>query len=218
MIQKISQDLADAEERTGALPAKQARSRRTRDQLLSAGYRLVEERDLEAISIADIAREAGCSVGAFYFRFADKDAFFSAMVAHRLDEARAHVTKLLDTAAEDPLQDLVKAVIGTFRIRPGFLRTVLRRSMGDPSVWKPMRAHGHFVADQFIARLSRDNGRRPAADAERRIRFAFQIMNGTLINALVNAPGPLQLDHPALATELLRAMRLVMGADAAPRS
>jgi AcrR family transcriptional regulator len=216
MIQNFSQEQEGSDERTGALPAKQARSRRTRDQLLAAGYRLVEARDFEAVSIADIARAAGCSVGAFYFRFADKDAFFSAMIAHRLTEARTRVSDLLDAEDRDPLRTLVDSTIDTFRRRPGFLRAVLRKSMGNPAVWEPMRAHGHFIADRFIARLARDAGHPPAVEKEQRIRFAFQIMNGTLINALINAPGPLQLDHPALAAELIRAMRLVIAADAAP--
>ena len=216
MIQITSQDPTKPDDqRTGALPAKQARSRRTRDQLLAAGFRLVETRDFEAVSVADIAKAAGCSVGAFYFRFADKDAFFRAMIAHRLAEARGALTDLLGPPGGDPLQVLVSAVVETFRRRPGFLRAALRRSMGDPSVWEPLRAHGHFVADQFLERLARDAGCRPAPDAELRIRFAFQIMNGTLINALVNAPGPVQIDHPVLTAELVRAMRLVIAADGA---
>lgn len=217
MIQFMSQDTTSPDDhRPGALPAKQARSRRTRDQLLAAGYRLVETRDFEAVSIADIARAAGCSVGAFYFRFTDKDALFRAMIAHRLAEARDGLDDLLNVAdGRDPLESLVGGVVETFRRRPGFLRAALRKSMEDPSVWEPMRAHGHLVADRFLDRLSRDAGRRPGKAIELRIRFAFQVMNGTLINALVNAPGPLQLDHPALASELVRTMRLVIAAEPA---
>ncbi|MCW5748909.1 MAG: TetR/AcrR family transcriptional regulator [Alphaproteobacteria bacterium] len=212
MIQNSSQPPTEsAEQRAGALPARQARSRRTRDQLLAAGLRLLEARDFEALPIADIAAAAGCSGGAFYFRFADKDAFFRALIAHRLAEARRGVADLLAAPGPDSLATLVRAVVETFRRRPGFLRAVLRRSIGDASVWEPMRAHGHFIAERYIERLARETGQRPAPDAERRIRFAFQIMNGTLINALVNAPGPLLLDDPALPGELLRAMRLVIG-------
>jgi AcrR family transcriptional regulator len=128
MIQNMSQELLDA------LPARQERSRRTRDGLLAAGFRLVESRDFEAVSIADIARDAGCSVGAFYFRFADKDAFFRAMIAARLAEARRGISDLLDGTQEDPLEALVAAVVTTFRRRPGFLRAVLRKSIGEPLV------------------------------------------------------------------------------------
>ena len=61
-------------------PAKQARSRLTRDRLLAAGRKLLNQGAFEATSIGAIADVADCSVGAFYQRFADKEAFFAAVV------------------------------------------------------------------------------------------------------------------------------------------
>ncbi|MHA6287783.1 TetR/AcrR family transcriptional regulator [Maricaulis sp. CAU 1757] len=58
-----------------AKPAKQARSKASRDKLVAALDRLLRERDFENISIADLAAEAGLSVGAVYRRFENKDAF-----------------------------------------------------------------------------------------------------------------------------------------------
>src|SRR4029453_3630618 len=57
-------------------PAKQARSRATRDALVRAGRNLCEIKDFDELSVAEIAAEAGCSVGSFYSRFSDKDGFF----------------------------------------------------------------------------------------------------------------------------------------------
>ena len=62
------------------LPAKQARSRRTRDRLLAAGRELLNRGAFDATSINDVARDAGCSVGAFYQRFPDKEAFFTVVI------------------------------------------------------------------------------------------------------------------------------------------
>ena len=53
----------------GVRPVKQPRGRRTRDRLLNAGQKLIRERAFETLSVADIARAAECSVGAFYLRF-----------------------------------------------------------------------------------------------------------------------------------------------------
>src|SRR5689334_18223848 len=72
----------------GVLPVKQERGSRTRDKLLRAGHRLIAKRDFDSMSVAEIAAAAGCSVGAFYQRFRDKDAFFGALVAHYVSEAR----------------------------------------------------------------------------------------------------------------------------------
>src|SRR5579864_273792 len=72
------------------LPAKQARSRVTRDRLLAAGRQLLDRGAFEATSIADIAGTAGCSVGAFYHRFADKEAFFAALIETVLADIVTH--------------------------------------------------------------------------------------------------------------------------------
>ena len=75
------------------LPAKQARSRKTRDALVRAGRNLCEIKDFDELSVAEIAAEAGCSVGSFYSRFSDKDGFFRALVgdADRWEETHAPV-------------------------------------------------------------------------------------------------------------------------------
>ena len=196
----------------GVLPAKQQRSRATRDRLLAAGFELVETRDFDALSVAEIATAAGCSVGAFYVRFTDKDAFFRALVAERLARARAALPAALRQSG-DPVARMVAMSAQNFRRRPGLLRSALRRSMEDPTVWSPLREHGHYMADELVAAVAEQHGRRLAEPAEHRLRFAFQMMIGTLVNALVNQPGPLQLDDERLEGELLRAFRLVMAVE-----
>ena len=59
----------------GAKPALQTRSQQTRDKLVAALERLLRDKAFENISVAEIAREAGVSVGAVYTRFENKDAF-----------------------------------------------------------------------------------------------------------------------------------------------
>ncbi|MEM7199791.1 MAG: helix-turn-helix domain-containing protein [Planctomycetota bacterium] len=58
---------------------KQARSQRTLEQILDAAEQLLEGRTFESISVAELVREAGTSVGAFYTRFRDKDALLPAL-------------------------------------------------------------------------------------------------------------------------------------------
>lgn len=57
---------------------KQKWGRRTYDALIETGFALLEHRELEAISIAEFAKAAGYSTGAFYTRFRSKDEFFDA--------------------------------------------------------------------------------------------------------------------------------------------
>ncbi len=57
----------------------QERSRQTLKRILDATEALLEQRAFEAISVGQIVRAAGSSVGAFYARFRDKDALLPAL-------------------------------------------------------------------------------------------------------------------------------------------
>ncbi len=61
--------------RQGVKPAAQSRSKKSRDKLVAALEHLLHEKSFEDITIAEIAKEAGLSVGAVYGRFENKDAF-----------------------------------------------------------------------------------------------------------------------------------------------
>src|SRR3954469_7840453 len=96
----------------------------TRDRLLAAGRHLLERGAFEATSIADIAAEAGCSVGAFYQRFADKEAFFAVVMQSALAEIVADAKRTATEPAftegpiEDVLQNCVVHWVQTVRICP----------------------------------------------------------------------------------------------------
>lgn len=193
------------------LPAKQKRSQKTRDALVRAGRNLCEIKDFDELSVAEIAAKAGCSVGSFYSRFSDKDGFFRALVgdAERREEATAPET------AHDPKQTveaLLAGVVGNtlagYRRRRGLIRAAIRRSMTEPGLWEPYRKRGQAHAERLVARLKAASANEK--DLERKVRFACQMLYGTLNNAVLIAPGPLQLDDPALESELLRAFRLII--------
>jgi AcrR family transcriptional regulator len=66
----------------------QRRGRKTYDALIEAGFALLEHRELEAIPIAELAKLAGYSTGAFYARFHSKDEYFDALVARHLERRK----------------------------------------------------------------------------------------------------------------------------------
>src|SRR5215471_4376044 len=68
------------------LPTKQERSRKTRDALIAAAWKLLRAHPWQVISINDIVKTAGSSVGAFYSRFADKEALLESLAAGWLEE------------------------------------------------------------------------------------------------------------------------------------
>ena len=65
----------------GPRPPRQKRSEATLARILGAARTLLATRDLDDITVEDIAREAGVSVGALYTRFKGKDE----LLTHLLD-------------------------------------------------------------------------------------------------------------------------------------
>jgi len=195
----------------GVHPVRQTRGRRTRDRLLNAGQKLIAKHSIDALSVADIARAANCSVGAFYQRFRDKNAFFRALIAHYLAAGRAATLALYANENDDRLiHTLVVETAGRFRRYAGLIRSAIRMRMEDSTIWDPIRLSGHFNADRFIEWLTRHHGRSLGADEELTVRFAFQMLYGTLNNAVLNQPGPLDIEDPAFVEQLERAFRLVL--------
>lgn len=196
----------------GVRPALQQRSRATRDRLLAAGKRLLEETDLDGVSIADIAAAADCSVGAFYTRFENKDAYFRALVTDMLAQERSALDALHDGVVDANLIEAIVAnAVGSFRRNAGLLRSALRKGMEDPSYWEPIRRHGQVAADLVVGRLSKMARRPLGPEEESRTRFAFQVLYGTLVNALLHQPLPLLLENERLENELSRVFRLTIG-------
>src|SRR5262245_58566845 len=203
--------LADDCDLDGVRPVKQLRGRRSRDRLLKAGQRLVARRPFDQLSVADIASAAGSSVGAFYLRFRDKDAFFRALIAQYVAEVRAETSVLYATHDDDRLIGaLVAGTISRFRRYAGLIRSAIRQRMEDATVWEPIRRSGHLNADCFVDWLAARHGRTLTVSEDFSVRFAFQVLYGTLNNALVNQPGPLDIEDPAFPIHLDRAFRLVL--------
>jgi AcrR family transcriptional regulator len=195
----------------GVLPAKQRRGRDTRDRLIDAGVALTKSRDIDTITVAEIARAADCSVGAFYQRFRDKNAFFGVLIARYLAQVRAATLALFAEHDDDRLISLlVVRTVERFRQYGGLVRSATRRRIEDDLLWEPFRAVGYFVADQMVAWLARRYGRPLTAAEETTTRFAFQVLFGTLNNTVVNQPGPVALDDGAYVAALERSFRLAL--------
>ena len=111
-------------------PPRQDRSRRMFELLLDAAERLLKSRSWEDISIVDIMREAGCSNGAIYGRFRNKDELLVALYdrhdAHLKERFRRQAARRregdesLDAFFDRELDQLVR----TTREHRGLLRAM----------------------------------------------------------------------------------------------
>ncbi|HXC55393.1 MAG TPA: helix-turn-helix domain-containing protein [Rhizomicrobium sp.] len=202
----------------GVLPVNQARSRDARDRLLAAGERVFARVGYDAAHVNDIALAAGCSVGSFYRRFRDKEAFFKAL-HHRFTERN------LDNAArffalpqwqDQPTSVMVRTLIENtahiMRRNHGVFRALFQRSLAGAGAdyWPSMRAgtarQGHLLAEFLVARG--EGTHENLVDA---CTFALRSVDGALVNRMLN-DGP-YLDEDFVVDSLSRMALSFLGVE-----
>jgi AcrR family transcriptional regulator len=196
------------------LAIKQERGHVTYDALLEAGFKLLTQRDIEDISIFELSRVAGYSVGAFYARFRSKDEFYDALIEKHLQIRTGTQKRLVESLSREVLlNDLISNVVDYYWEHHIFWRAVLRRTLRDPAYWEPFRQHFAQSTQRFIERIEHEV-KRPLTEKEgRSISFAFQTALGTINIAIINQPGPVFIGQALFKEELTRAFIQVSGLD-----
>lgn len=100
----------------GAKPALQPRSKKTRDRLVAALERLLKTQAFEQITVAQIAAEAGVSVGAVYTRFENKDAFIPVLLElyrKRIETHREEQIEAAEHASDESLRGVLRRTLTT---------------------------------------------------------------------------------------------------------
>jgi AcrR family transcriptional regulator len=199
---------------TPELRIRQKRGQVTYDALIDTAFALLEHKELDEISIAELAQRAGYSVGAFYARFHSKDELFDAMVRQHVENRRKVRQRQFATATDSMLiHELLEETVHYYWGRRRFWRAALIRSIRDPKFWEPMRRLSHEFADSLLGRLRSRAGRELTATEEANVRFAVQLAFGLINNTILNRPGPFFLDQKLFVKNLERAFRLVSGYD-----
>jgi AcrR family transcriptional regulator len=202
----------------GMRPARQKRSRDLVAELMRAGLALLKDRDFDRLSIADLCAATDITVGSFYARFDGKEAYIRALQLGVVEEARRAMRRdyRADVAWPRGLAGFVEWVVGTSvtwnRRYEGLVRASLRQAGGDPTAWTPLRELGHERVSLALPIALCLLGRPAvAADADA-IRFAFQILSGTVNNMILINPGPFSIHDEATPRMLSRAMlKLIEG-------
>lgn len=204
---------------TGALASgrkkiRQKRSQKTYDALISTAFKLLEHREFDEISIAELAKKAGYSVGAFYARFRSKDELFDAMVERHIEERLETRAAMFDSLPDERLVGaLIEELVSSYWARRKFWRAALIRSVRDPEFWEPIRKLGHKFSASLLEKMSSRAGRPLTKTEETNVRFAVQLALGTINNAIINRPGPLFMGQALFVENLAHAFRLVSGYD-----
>jgi len=205
----------------GVTPARQARSEETFLSLINAGSDALEAGSLEAMTIGDIARAANVSVGAFYGRFENKDAFFTALQQIKIAKVWEHMQQMLkgledrDASAREFLEAIAHFWVQIFREHRGLYLAAVKHESTQPGAWTPFKRLGWsgsaLIAQMLLPRLNKK------VDALQ-VHLAMQFVNGLLVNATVNDPGPIELNDPDMEEHVARFLCLFLGVDRKPRA
>jgi AcrR family transcriptional regulator len=200
----------DIQQKSHGRKIKQQRGHATYQALIETGFKLLEKKDLENISVAELAKEAGYSVGAFYARFHSKDEFFSALIqAHLLSRTNTLVDLYTNISREALVKDLIENMINYYWEHRQFWRTVLLKSTRDATFWEPFKEHFYESSKRFIDWLYHENNRALSEQEEANIYFAFQVVQSTINNTLFNNSGPILIGQKLFIEELVRTFSLV---------
>jgi len=188
-----------------AFPAKQQRSEQTHESLLQAGLDLLRNGIFDDISIAQIAARAGCSVGSFYLRFRNKEAFFEFLIESISDtlqaDLHAHLTQesVKELTLAQTVRRCVDHYVETNRRYESIIRAAVQYTINDSDDWQPMRdnglrLHAHYM-DLILGKL-----RKPSQeDARQQLLVGLQIISGHLVNSITHPVNHLPLHDPNLS-------------------
>lgn len=81
-----------------------------RERIIREAARLLREKGIDGLKVADVMKAAGLTHGAFYAHFENKDALVEAAFAEALDHREAW----LQSAAERPAEERLTHLLGTY--------------------------------------------------------------------------------------------------------
>jgi AcrR family transcriptional regulator len=198
-----------------ALPAiQQKRSRITAERFAEAALDLLQSSTFDELSVADLARRAGRSVGAFYQRFGSKDDFLASLLTTYMAAGEHNTERLLAEGRDERvLETVLTDTYGYLMRNRNLWHAALRKSAQNPGFWSQFQSFIQRRPAIVAARLGELRGRPLEPDEVYRIRMALQVFNSVINNQMMNNPGPLTLNTPEFLPTLLGIVRAVLGAD-----
>ncbi len=185
--------------------------------LLRAGADMLRQRSLAELSIEALCAEVGVTVGAFYSRFESKEAYFNALMALAARDGEQRLGEIRRPSPETDLDKLchvvVSGIIAWMRHHEGVLRAALQHDDTRPDKWTAFKALARATTERATPLLLPSMGKGRTAAKTRTIAFGFQVVLGTLVNAILNDPGPLSLRSKEMEMRLARCLLLLLQAE-----
>ncbi len=185
--------------RTVSPPADPATMSDLRQRILDTGRALLEARGPAALSLREVARQAGVTHQAPYHHFANREAILAELVAQGFDELACALAAANDAVGTDGRRAGVlasgMAYVGFALAHPGLFRIMFRHDVVDPAQAPQAAIAGQRAHGELLRMVERAHG---AADAELATLYWAQVHG--LACLLID--GPLGAARPDAAARL----------------
>lgn len=205
-------------------PPQQTRSQETLVRILDAAEALITEKGFEDTAVAEVARRAGSSVGAFYSRFRDKTGLLYGLYDRYEEQAFATADDALDpkrwkgARVEQFLPAVMRFLVEVYRERSGLLRAFVLRSHADDEFRARQERLYTYVSEKLAALLLARREQIAKPHPERAAAFALTMAFATIENALLFGElrsAGLRFSDEELAREITAAYLAYLGVAAA---
>jgi AcrR family transcriptional regulator len=188
--------------------------------MLDAAERVIAEGGVASLTVSEVVRRAGSSVGAFYARFPDKDALLSTLHERSCSEALATAELALDPARWESadlataLYELVRFTAAMSRERRGLLLAFVASAATDVTYAERRARLDAGLANLLLTFLKARAGEvehpnlRTAADVSIHIIMGSLEYEATLHGSVAS----MDASADRLASELARAVLAYIGA------
>ncbi|WP_411820853.1 TetR/AcrR family transcriptional regulator [Hyphococcus formosus] len=175
--------------------------------LYQAGLKFFSKSDFDTVSIAMIAKVAECSVGAFYERFPNKNAYLIFLIRNtfrtKINSLENNLPKIAHkksnrkSVIEEIAEFLIDELSG--EKTAGVIRVAFKLAPTHPEALTPITEY-RAAANKIISEILKPNiqGR----DARNRIEEALQILFSVIFDAIQQNYGPLQLNNVRMSAVL----------------
>ena len=141
-------------------------------------------------------------------QFESKDAYFNALIelaardGEQMLSAMSGNLPLENAGLAERCQFLVSGIIGWIRKHEGVLRAALQHDDTRPDRWTTFKGLARATTARATPLLLPAMGKGREAAKTRGIAFGLQVVLGTLVNAILNDPGPLSIHDEEIEVRL----------------
>lgn len=203
-------------------PPQQARSQKTLERLLDAAEELIAEHGVGSVTVSEVVRRAGSSVGAFYARFTDKDALLATLHQRSCAEALATAELALDPKRWESVDlaaavfEIVKFAGILYRERRGIAIAFIELTAADTSFAERRAALEREISERLFDFLHAREGEVAHSDLKVAAQVSIRMILSTLeYGAMIfraEKTDPMGLTEQKIADELTRAVLGYLGA------